>query len=72
MRLIDADALPKPDEIFIEKINYRHRCYDDSVIFNAKTIEAIPVEWIEKWASRNKHISPFIMLADWRKECKRL
>lgn len=83
MRLIDANALNikllYDDSWDLESPTYGVLDID---IWEAPTIEAIPVEWIEKWieTDRNtKHRTPYyykrlfrsrlkMMLEDWRKE----
>ena len=83
MRLIDADELPEVNTI--ERIEGDREVFVNSwvpasAIWKAPTIEAIPIEWIEKWHKEEDrrlgdgwtHIeyphSHSRMIADWRKE----
>ncbi len=66
MRLIDADALLKGRQ--------DHDFIDTHVIYNAPTVEAIPISWIEKYienagfiAVLNSHSVEF-MLRQWHRE----
>lgn len=72
MRLIDADKL-------MESLNPKESVWVGLVlselIANAPTVNAIPVEWIKKYAKKGGRIAnilfPFeieMMLEDWEKE----
>ena len=66
MRLIDADELP------IDDYKYIHR----HTIITAPTVEAIPIEWINKWLDgeyNKQHLGTtktyvWEMVADWEAE----
>ena len=67
MRLIDADKLK--EELKVNGFGYQYYMLD-----NAPTVEAIPIEWILKWAC--EFIDPnsegykmaMELVHDWRKE----
>ena len=46
MRIIDADRLLKGTE--------DHQFIDTHVIWNAPTVDAIPIEWIKEWVEEIK------------------
>ena len=67
MRIIDADRLLKGTE--------DHQFIDTHVIWNAPTVDAIPVEWIMKYTEENRLYQSddfdwYIrdMIADWEEE----
>ena len=70
MRLIDADALP-----IVTRGKNHHRKYVFADITNAPTIDAIPVEWLEKQADYARSEWDYdtcegirIVLKAWQKE----
>lgn len=66
MRLIDVDRLY---QILESKSSYGYISSLDLV--NIPTIEAIPIEWIEKWGWKNgmsESMSLRVMIDDWEKE----
>lgn len=87
MRLIDANVLLKVFKELISayrqiegKHNWGDHCRIPAFEFmdalkSAKTIDAIPIEWIEKWfenalrsANDGDDVTVDVMLDDWRKE----
>lgn len=84
MRLIDADALPEVDSI--ERIEGDRGVFVTTwipaeAIWKAPTVEAIPIEWMNKWLSKfykeingrtyymgDGYDSVQDMLDDWEKE----
>ena len=85
MRLIDADKLKK--ELEENKTSYEISDVDERQnevidwcikdVDNAQTIEAIPVEWVVNWLTRqhipathtcDDYYAVEMMLDDWRKE----
>lgn len=82
MRLVDADKLPEVNSI--ERTDERGvfvcSWIPAEAIWNAPTVEAIPIEWIKKWHEEEDrrlgdgwtHIehphSHIRMIEDWRKE----
>jgi hypothetical protein len=72
MRLIDVDALPKAVEYDYGTGEMKILYYDAWVIAHAPTVDAIPVEFIEK---RMKELGDYEeswnlrgLIEDWRKE----
>ncbi len=77
MRLIDADELPWVDKIVVLDMwdgDIRIEIKDNAsyVDENTPTVEAIPIEWIRKWASINyiegEYSVAVDMIEDWEKE----
>ena len=75
MRLIDADNVISVCEILSEKGGNPHYWNQlISIIEDMATIDAIPVEWLEKQASEQGPYSVYcqaaleILLDDWKKE----
>jgi len=87
MRLIDADKLKRTEGMFQYQISdafdrLSASAYRFEDVENAPTVEAIPVEWIEKWIETDhntKRRTPYyykrlfrsrlkMMLEDWKKE----
>ena len=75
MRLIDADEVKK--YIHDLMLNNSDRYTDkemtqyDSLIDSCRIVEAIPIEWIEKWGYQNgmsESMSLAVMIDDWRLE----
>jgi hypothetical protein len=63
MRLIDADKIPVVSWDPIEEEAFRH------TIAEQPTVDAIPVEWINRWYDRNyKYVDIEIsdLLNDWK------
>lgn len=87
MRLIDADKLQAEIDYWNAHDDPKQKDYDtrdiDQIVGFAEEIEAIPIEWIEKWHKEEDrrlgdgwtHIehphSHSRMIADWREECER-
>ena len=83
MRLIDADALEKKlHEFALDEWNQRAttswsnaflECED--IVYNAPTVEAIPIEWIKEWVNnycdRNQEKLIEILLRTWNKTRRR-
>ena len=74
-RLIDADEIIKKTYgVVIEDMFHMDETVDvisRKDIDNAPTIEAIPIEWIEKWGWKNgmsESMSLRVMIDDWEKE----
>lgn len=69
-RLIDADALLKGKD--------DHEMISTHLVWNAPTVEAIPIEWLMKWADNyakntSEKYKAYVIrvieaIADWRKE----
>ena len=75
MRLIDADAL---DSVVFhlntegKQITRSEYKLIDNVIFEFPTIEAIPIEWLERWfKERFKSNTYNHLIADWEKQNKK-
>lgn len=77
MRLIDADELPEVNTI--ERIEGDREVFVNSwipatAIWKAPTVEAIPIEWIEKYNNENwfdagtQYNAVTCMLDQWREE----
>ena len=72
MRLIDADAIEhclviggrRHGKAIISEIIRR-------AIQTAPTVNAIPMEWIEKWEEKNPYAELGDMLNDWKDESKK-
>ena len=78
MRLIDADeALNLIDGETKVETNSNVKAFNDAlevaiqIIDTQKTVEAIPIEWIEEWGWKNgmsESMSLRVMIDDWEKE----
>ena len=77
MRLIDRDALNEMLSALLEKIGGENITWDDAMatIDHADDVDAIPIQWIEKWFSQfygeqglEWNRCKRFMLEDWEKE----
>lgn len=81
MRIIDADKLEadmyhNAFEVDTDLQRWDSGCWIrykmfENVIEEQPTVDAIPIEWIEKWGWRNgmsESMSLGVMIDDWRKE----
>ena len=81
MRLIDADKLKTTAVLGVQLQHADSRYYyfyEEEIIEKAPTVEAIPIEWIEKWSRQfydkngryngEGYDSVWDLLEDWGKE----
>ena len=65
-----ADGLMHEDDLMVEIIDMLEKCFIQE-IDNARTVYAIPVEWIEKWRDeKGRHMSERLVagkiIVDWK------
>lgn len=57
------DKNKKKSQIFADGLDFAWTMLD-----NAPTVDAIPIEWINKWIKENTYADVIDMVRDWEKE----